>query len=106
MGCTGSKDTVTGPDSAGYKMVIHHCGGWGYGGKAAALQEQVVKEFGSKIQIVLQGDPGVTGNFEVTMHNNKTGTNKLIHSKKNGDGLVDDSNRDAFMTKVREFIKA
>lgn len=40
-------------------------------------------EFPGKLEITSEGTPGLTGKFEVQVGE------KLVHSKKNGDGFVD-----------------
>lgn len=60
------------------RIEIQYCGGWGYGPYAESLKQKLESEFGSQVVVVKKRDPGVTGNFEVTILNN----GQLIHSKK------------------------
>ena len=106
MGGSGSKTEKFGPDSAGYELTIQYCGGWGYRSKAVFAQQQVTKQFGDDIHIVFKRDSGVTGNFEITIENKKTGEKRLVHSKKNGDGFVKGDNQDEFIAKLKDFIKS
>ncbi|KAF7242448.1 Selenoprotein W [Varanus komodoensis] len=61
------------------------------------LKKELEKEFPGKLDISGEGTPQVTGWFEVTV------AGKLVHSKKNGDGFVDD---DAKLRKITMAIKA
>ncbi|KAK3857045.1 hypothetical protein Pcinc_036681 [Petrolisthes cinctipes] len=55
----------------------------GYGSKFRKLAEQLEAEFPNKLDISSMATPNVTGYFEVNV------ADKLVHSKKNGDGYVD-----------------
>ena len=50
-------------------------------------------------------DDWITGNLEIMIYNNKTGTSKLIHSKKGGDGFVNKTNLSKFVENVVRFMK-
>ncbi|KAJ6663799.1 hypothetical protein lerEdw1_009878 [Lerista edwardsae] len=65
--------------------------------KYQRLKKELEKEFPGKLEICGEGTPQVTGWFEVTV------AGKLVHSKKNGDGFVDN---DAKLHKIILAIKA
>lgn len=69
------------------KVHIVYCGAWGYAPKFRKLKEQLDGEFPDKLDISGEGTPEVTGYFEVTVGD------ELIHSKKNGDGYVDNEKK-------------
>nr|XP_056701735.1 selenoprotein W [Euleptes europaea] len=58
------------------------------------LKKELEKEFPGKLEISGEGTPKVTGWFEVTV------AGKLVHSKKNGDGFVDNA------TKLQKIVMA
>ena len=64
------------------KVHVLYCGGWGYKTKVDALEERLKQDF-SDLQLESESTPQITGYLEVTVDN------KLVHSKKNGDGYVD-----------------
>lgn len=53
-------------------------------------------EFGDDIEFEGEGTPNVTGYFEVTVDG------KLVHSKKNGDGFVDNQQKKNKIVKAIE----
>lgn len=56
----------------------------------------ITSAFGKKFHIVFKKDSGVTGNLNISV--GKKGQKQvLVHSKKNGDGLVSDSNKDTLI---------
>ncbi|CAI5780910.1 Selenoprotein W [Podarcis lilfordi] len=61
------------------------------------LKKELEKEFPGKLEMTGEGTRESTGWFEVTV------AGKLVHSKKNGDGFVDDS---AKLKKIIMAIKA
>jgi len=67
------------------KLKVHvlYCGAWGYASKFRRLETELNGEFPDKLEITSEGTPTVTGYFEVTVGD------KMVHSKKNGDGYVD-----------------
>lgn len=71
------------------KLKVHvvYCGAWGYAPKFQNLKEQLEGEFPDKLEITGEGTPDVTGYFEVTVGD------KLVHSKKGGDGYVDNETK-------------
>ena len=64
----------------------------------------IVETLGENVHIVFKKDSGVTGNLNVSI-SKKGQKSVLIHSKKSGDGLVNDTNRDAFIMKVKNAVK-
>ncbi|KAJ7303947.1 hypothetical protein JRQ81_011462 [Phrynocephalus forsythii] len=62
--------------------------------KYQQLKKELEKKFPGKLDISGEGTPEVTGWFEVTV------AGKLVHSKKNGDGFVDND------TKLRKIVIA
>ena len=104
MGGSSSKEEF-GPASANYKATIQYCGGWGYRSRAVEAKDCLTKEFGDKIQVILNPDDGITGNLEVVIINNKTGASKNIHSKSNGDGFINKTNSAKFLEKAKSFMK-
>jgi len=62
------------------------------------LKHALEKEFPGQLEFEYYATPTVTGYFEVKI----VSTGKLLHSKKNGDGYVDN---DAKLKKIFEGIK-
>ncbi|CAM4669930.1 unnamed protein product [Lepidochelys olivacea] len=60
------------------------------------LKKELEKQFPGKLEISGEGTPQVTGWFEVTI------AGKLVHSKMNGDGFVDN---DTKLSKIVAAIK-
>ncbi|CAM4689579.1 unnamed protein product [Caretta caretta] len=60
------------------------------------LKKELEKQFPGKLEISGEGTPQVTGWFEVTI------ADKLVHSKMNGDGFVDN---DTKLSKIVAAIK-
>ena len=90
---------------ATHEVRIQYCGGWGYRKHAVKAKDSLVSAFGEKLLIVFNKDSGVTGNLNISI--GKTGSKDFstIHSKKKGDGLVNDDNESAFVEKVRAAMK-
>ena len=79
------------------KVMVTYCGGWGYRPKYERLKEALKKKISEPIEFDSYGTPNITGWFEVEVN----GT--LVHSKKNGDGYVDN---DVKLEKIVDAIKA
>jgi len=79
------------------KIHVVYCGAWGYRPKFERLKATLTDEFEGEIEMTGEGTPGATGYFEVEVD----GT--LVHSKKNGDGYVDD---EAKLNKIKQAIEA
>ncbi|CAM5129335.1 unnamed protein product [Natator depressus] len=60
------------------------------------LKKELEKQFPGKLEISGEGTPQVTGWFEVTI------AGKLVHSKMNGDGFVDNGTK---LSKIVAAIK-
>uniref|UniRef100_A0A671P200 Selenoprotein W-like n=1 Tax=Sinocyclocheilus anshuiensis TaxID=1608454 RepID=A0A671P200_9TELE len=79
------------------KVHIIYCGGCGYRPKFTKLKTLLEDEFPGELEITGEGTPSTTGWFEVEVNN------KLVHSKKNGDGFVDsDSKFKAVVTAIEQ----
>lgn len=78
------------------KVHILYCGGCGYEEKAKALQDKIKGKFPS-VEIALEAAPQNNECFEVSVDG------KLIHSKKNGDGYVDN---DAKFDKIAKVLQS
>mmetsp|Transcript_15604 Transcript_15604/g.15414 ORF Transcript_15604/g.15414 Transcript_15604/m.15414 type:complete len:88 (-) Transcript_15604:99-362(-) len=87
-------------------MDIQYCGDSSYRPKAVFVRKDIKKHFGKKINVVLEEDSSQTGNFEITLTNNKTGKSQLIHSKRSGDGFVKKETSDDFREKVQRFCSS
>jgi len=74
MSSTDSKKNVT--------VTITYCGGWGYAPKFQAIEAEINKLKLSNVKVVGVQTQEVTGWLEVQVGD------KLVHSKKNGDGYV------------------
>jgi len=79
------------------KIHVVYCGAWGYKPKFDRLKVTLIEEFEDEIEMTGEGTPTATGYFEVEVE----GT--LVHSKKNGDGYVDN---DAKLKKIKQAIEA
>jgi len=80
------------------KVHVVYCGGWGYKSKASKLKDQLEAKFGKdKINFSMEATPGISGFLEVTIND------VLVHSKKNGDGYVDN---DAKLEKIYKAVEA
>jgi len=80
------------------KIHVVYCGAWGYEPKFKALRDQLMDEFRPEdIDISGEATPGATGFFEVQIVGGA-----LLHSKKNGDGYV---NNQAKLDKIIKGIK-
>jgi len=74
----------------GNKLKIHviYCGGWGYRPKFESLKKELERIFPDQLDITGEGTPSTTGYLEVQIVGGP-----LIHSKKNGMGYVDSSEK-------------
>jgi len=79
------------------KIHVVYCGAWGYKPKFDRLKATLMDDFDGEIEMTGEGTPGATGYFEVDV----AGT--LVHSKKNGDGYVDN---EAKLNKIKQAIEA
>lgn len=82
------------------KVHVEYCGGWGYGPKFRRFKEELRTKFEAdfdQIEVTSYETPQTTGNFEVSVNG------KLIHSKKNGDGYLDNATK---LQKVCDAVKA
>jgi len=69
------------------KVHTVYCGGWGYKPKSDELRGHLANEFGDDVVYTDEATKQVTGELEVTVN----GT--LIHSKKGGEGYVDNEKK-------------
>jgi len=79
------------------KIHVVYCGAWGYRPKFERLKASLEDEFPGDLEMTGEGTPGATGYFEVDVDG------ELVHSKKNGDGYVDN---DAKRQKIVKAIEA
>ena len=79
------------------KVHVVYCGGWGYGSKYRRLSDELVEEYGNDIEVTGESTAGITGYLEVTVNG------ELVHSKKNGDGYVDNDQK---LSKIKAAIDA
>ena len=61
-------------------------------------------KFGDSVKVNFNRDSGVTGNLIVTVVHG--GKSTVVHSKTDGDGLVNDSNKDDMLEKIATAIEA
>ena len=82
-------------------MKIQYCGGWGYRPHCDPVMEELNKKFPDQLQYQLYGDKGVTGNFEVSVHEDAacSGDGEMVHSKQ-ASKKFPDSNMDTFLALV------
>lgn len=65
------------------------------------FQTELEDEFGDDVKVTGESTPGITGYFEVTVGD------KLVHSKKNGNGFVDSKEKlDKVIAAVNAALKA
>lgn len=69
------------------KIHVVYCGAWGYGPRFQKLKKQLEQKFPGKCAITGEATPQSTGWFEVTVNG------QLVHSKKNGEGYVDNDKK-------------
>jgi len=71
------------------KVKVHcvYCGGWGYKPKSDELQQLLADEFGDDVIYSCEPTPRTSGHLEVTVNG------KLIHTKKGGDGYIDNEKK-------------
>lgn len=69
------------------KVHCIYCGGWGYKPKSDQLQQMLSDEYGDDIIYTSEPTPQTSGHLEVSVNG------KLIHSKKGGDGYIDNENK-------------
>lgn len=80
------------------KVYVLYCGAWGYASKVKRLEIEIMDQFDAdQINFSSEGTPGVTGYLEVSVNG------ELVHSKKNGDGYVDNQ---AKLQKILNAIQA
>lgn len=80
------------------KVMVTYCGGWGYKPKFQKIKQRILAEFaGKEVKVHGFATQTVTGYLEVEVND------KLVHSKKNGDGYVDS---DTKMDKIIQEIDA
>ncbi|CAI2379927.1 unnamed protein product [Moneuplotes crassus] len=106
MGGCQSNTRTPARDLSEYTMNIQYCGGCSYRPKAVFVQKDIKKHFGGKVNVVFDRDSSLTGNFEITITDKKTGKSQLLHSKKNGDGFVKKETIDDFREKVQKFCSS
>ena len=68
-----------------------------YGSRYRRFSEELVQDYNTQITIEGESTPGITGYFEVTVNG------ETVHSKKNGDGFVDNKEK---MDKIKAAIDA
>ena len=73
-------------------VCIDYCGSWGYSKNAEDVKNLILESY-PKATFEMAVIPGYTGHFEVTVNQ------KLVHSKKNGDGRPNDAHN--LMVKVK-----
>lgn len=100
-----SVETFGNESKATHEVRIQYCGGWGYRKHAALVKDILTETFGEKLLIVFNKDAGVTGNLNVSVGKKGGKDFTVVHNKKNGDGLVNDSNREVFIEKIRAAMK-
>jgi len=80
------------------KIHVEYCGGWGYAPKYRRLATALLEEFDEdQLDIVGEATPQITGYLEVSVNG------QLVHSKKNGDGYIDN---DAKLQKITDAVAA
>ena len=76
---------------------IVYCGGWGYRPKADRIKDSILKNFpDANITVNMEATKTISGYLEVFVND------KLVHSKKNGDGYVDS---DGKLGKIIQAVK-
>merc|ERR1712156_864059 len=80
------------------KIHIVYCGGWGYAPKFRKIKQELEAKFGDKVEVTGEGTPDTTGYLEVEIVGGA-----VLHSKKNGDGYVDTSDK---MNKIFAGVEA
>merc|ERR1719150_3029077 len=70
------------------KIHIVYCGGRGYAPKFRKIKQELEAKFGDKVEVTGEGTPDTTGYLEVEIVGGA-----VLHSKKNGDGYVDTSDK-------------
>ena len=78
------------------ELKIDYCSSWGYDKKAIGLSEMVKLAY-PKTNSTLTPIPGHTGCFEVMVNG------QLLHSKKNGDGHL--NNPAQFISKIKNAVE-
>jgi len=79
------------------KVHTVYCGGWGYKPRSDELRGNLASEFGDDVLYTDEPTKQVTGELEVTVN----GT--LVHSKKGGDGYIDNDKK---LQKIVDAIEA
>ena len=82
-------------------LKIQYCGGWGYRPHCNPVMDALNEKFPDQLQYILQSDKGVTGNFEITLHDNAAcaGEGEMVHSKQ-ASKKFPDANMDVFVSLV------
>lgn len=73
----------------GGQVKVHclYCGGWGYKPRSDELQRILTDDFGDDIVYTSEPTPQTTGHLEVSVNG------VLVHSKKGGDGYIDNESK-------------
>ena len=87
------------------QILVNYCGGWGYLPKANYVQEAIENKFPGVFSFELKSDSGTTGRLEVTVFLEGDTEGKLVHSKDNGDGFVQDSNVESLLESIGALLK-
>lgn len=88
------------PSGNGKAVKVHvvYCSAWGYSRRFRHISQQLVEEFGTRVEVTGEETQGeYTGYLEVTVNG------KLVHSKDKGDGFVDNQIK---MGKIKESVQA
>ena len=76
-------------------------GGWGYKPKFDKVKSSLEKAFPNQLEITGEAIPGMSGCFEVVL----VESGKVLHSKKNGQGYVDnDAKLEAIVAGIKEAL--
>jgi len=93
-----NKKGVAGEDLV--KINVVHCRGWSFGSKFKALKKDLEQKFPtSRLEITSQKTPTKTGYFEVQVVDGP-----LLHSKKNGDGHINQTSTAKIIENLAEFL--
>lgn len=80
------------------KVHVLYCGGWGYKSKYKKFKESLEKKIsqGITLEFEYEKTKGLSGAFEVSIDG------ELVHSKKGGNGFVDNDTKMAAVVKAIE----